>query len=67
MALMALDPLGARVRATWVAAATTRLMRMTSPSPVRVGWGRPMNAVPTMTARATNRTARTKRPSVKTR
>ena len=56
---MAVDPLGTMVRATWVPAATTRLTRITSPSPVSDGRGWPMKAVPTMRARAMNRTART--------
>ena len=51
------------VATTWQATATTRLMRITSPSPVQDGWGCPMNAVPVMTARANSRATRAKRPS----
>ena len=46
------------VATTWQATATTRLMRITSPSPVQEGLGWPMNAVPVITASANSRAIR---------
>jgi hypothetical protein len=56
---MAGIPSGASVSATWEAATTVRLMRITSPCPERVGWGRPMKDVPTMIPTPTSRVTRT--------